>query len=117
MRRRLEVDQIAVIILNESLRRGFDRTLIAAEFAFHGTRNINAAQLLEIVIGDAVLEYVAPRIGKRPENRGHMGANSLAFRPRRTFARATVELGEHGLIRYRRGVHITDVRLAHRGFS
>src|ERR1700722_10914043 len=45
-----------------------------------------------------------------------MGANGLAFRPWRTFARATVELGEHGLIRYRRGVHIADVRLAHRRF-
>jgi hypothetical protein len=65
------------------------------------------------VIGDAVLEYVAPGIGERPEHGGHMGADRLAFGTWCALARATLELGDHGRIINRRGVDVTDVRLAH----
>ena len=75
-----------------------DRALIAAKFAQHRPRNIDAAKLLDPVIGDAVLKDVAPGVGKRPERRRHVRANGLAFRARCPFSRAAFEFGDHGRI-------------------
>src|SRR5262245_27425342 len=45
-----------------------------------------------------------------------MGADRLAFWSGRTFARAAVELGAHGLIRHLGGIDIADPWLRHRCF-
>src|SRR5258708_34839809 len=66
------------------------------------------------MIGDAVLEHVAPGIGKRPERRRHMGAYGLAFRPRRPLARATLEFGDHGRVFDRAWIDVTNARFRHR---
>jgi hypothetical protein len=50
------------------------------------------------MIRNSVLEHVAPAVGERPEHGRDMGAHRLTFRPRRAFAAAALELGEHRLV-------------------
>ena len=113
-RRALEIDQVGVVVFLEAGLGRLDRALVAAELAQHRTRDVDAAQLLDVVVGDAVLEYVAPGIGERPERRRHMGADRLAFRPRRPLPRAALEFGDHGGIFDRRGIDIANARFRHR---
>src|SRR5262245_3577387 len=114
--RALEIEEIAVVVLDHALLCRLDRALIAAEFAQHRTRHVNAAEFLDRVIGDAVFEHVTPGIGERPEYGRHMGTDRLAFRPRCAFARAAIELSAHGLIRHLGGIDIADPWLRHRCF-
>src|SRR5262249_59013333 len=86
------------------------------ELAQHRTRDVDAAELVDAVIGDAVPEDIAPRIGERPEHGRHMGADRLAFRTRRALAGAAVELRAHGRVLDLGGVDVTDPRLRHRCF-
>src|SRR5215216_981092 len=69
------------------------------------------------MIGDAVLEHVAPAVGEGPKDRRDMGAYRLAFRPGRAFAGATLELFQHGRIGDGRRVDVADAWLVHRFFS
>src|SRR5262249_6673657 len=69
------------------------------------------------VVGDAVLEHVAPRIGEGPEHGGHVGADGLAFRTRRAFAGAAGELRAHGRILDLGGGDGTDTWVRHLWFS
>ena len=111
--RALEIDEVAVIVLNEPLGRCFDRPLVAAEFAKDGSRHIDAAKLLDGVISDPVLEDVPPTVCERPEHRRHMRADGLALRPRRALARAPVKLGKHCRVIDARGIDVTDAGLGH----
>ena len=113
-RRALEIDQVGVVVLLEAGLGRLDRALVAAELAQHRTRDVDAAQLLDLVVGDAVLEHVAPGVGERPERRRHMRANRLAFRPRRSLPRAAFEFGDHGRIRDRRWIDIANAWFRHR---
>ena len=113
-RRALEIDQVGIVVFLEAGLGRLDRALVAAELAQHRARDIDAAQLLDVVIGDAVLEYVAPGIGERPERRRHMGADRLAFRPRRSLPRAALEFGDHGRVFDRRRIDIANARFRHR---
>ena len=111
--RALEIDEVAVIVLNEPLGRRVDRSLIAAEFAKDGSRHIDAAKLLDGVISDSVLENVPPTICERPEHRRNMGADGLALRPWRALPHAPVKLGEHCRVTDACGIDITDAGLGH----
>src|SRR5262249_48394184 len=91
----LEIDQVAIVVLDQSGARTFHRALVAAVFAFDRARDIDAAQLLDAVIGNAFLENGAPGVGERPERRGYMRTHRLALGPRRAFAPAAVELRQH----------------------
>src|SRR5262249_16878515 len=111
--RALEIDQIQVIVFDQSSARTFHRTLVAAVFAFDRARDVNPTQLLDVVVGDAFLEHGAPAVGDRPESRGPMRAPGLAFGPRRTFAPAAVEFRQHVRILDGRGIDVADARLSH----
>ena len=63
-RRALEVDQVGIVVFLETGFRRLDRTLVAAELAQHRTRDVDAAELFDLVVGDAVLEHVAPGVGE-----------------------------------------------------
>src|SRR5215831_7353882 len=115
--RALEVDEIAVVVLYYALLRRLHRALVAAELAQHRTRDVDAAEFLDAMVGDAVLEHIAPRIGEGPEHGRHMGAYRLAFRTRGALAGAAVELPAHGGILDLGGVDVTDPWLRHRCFS
>src|SRR5882762_10127682 len=92
----LEVQQLLDVVLHDGAASGrFDRALIAAVFALNGARYVEPAQLLDGVITHAVLEDVAPGVGKRPEAFGHMRAHRGALRPGRAFALATFHLHAH----------------------
>src|SRR6516164_8287054 len=56
-------------------------------------------------------------MGEGPEHGRHMGADRLAFRTRRAFAGAAVELRAHGRVLDLGGVDVTDPWLRHRCFS
>src|SRR5262249_45927825 len=90
------------------------RPLVAAELALDRARHVDAAQLLDGVVGDAVLEHVAPAVGKGPEYRRHMRPDGLALRPRRALACAPVELRQHGGVGHGGGIDVADARLGHR---
>src|ERR1700730_17175260 len=111
--RALEIDEVAVIVLNEPLGRRLDRALIAAEFAKDGSRHIDAAQLLDGVISDPILENVPPTVCERPEDRRHMGADGLALGPWRAFPRAPFNPGKHRCVIDAGGVDIADAGLGH----
>src|SRR6185369_185712 len=111
--RALEVDQVAIVVFHDALARRFHGALVAAILAFDRARHVDAAELLDRMVGDAVLEYVAPGVCKRPEHVRHMGADRLAFRPWRALAAAAVELRQHRLVFYGCGVHIADPWLRH----
>jgi hypothetical protein len=113
MRRILEVDEIAVVVLDESLPGCLHRALVAAVLALDRARDIDAAQLLDRVVGNPVLEHVAPGARERPEHGRHVGADRLAFRPRRAFAPAAIELGQHRRVGDGGGINIADARLRH----
>src|SRR5467141_891707 len=92
----LEVQQVLDVILQDGAARGrLDRALIAAVFALNGARYVKPAQLLDRVITHAVLEDVAPGVGKGPEAFGHMRAHRGALGPRRAFALAALHLLAH----------------------
>ena len=93
-RRFLEVQQVLVVLFDQPGVLGFLRTLVAAVLALHRLRDVDAAQLLDAVVADTLVEDVAPGIGEGPEDRRHMGAHRLALGPRRTLAPAAIELGE-----------------------
>src|SRR5260370_96359 len=101
----------------DALLRRLDRALVAAELAQHRTRDVDAAKFLDAVVGDAVLEHIAPGIGEGPEHGRHMGADRLAFRTRGALAGAAVELRAHGRVLDLGGVDVTDPWLRHRCFS
>ena len=115
-RRDLEIDQVRIVVFLQAGLRRLDRALVAAELAQHRARDVDPAQLLDLVVGDAVLEHVAPGIGERPEHRRHMRADRLAFRPRRALARAALEFGQHGGILDGRRVDIADARFTASAF-
>src|SRR5271166_7092480 len=112
--RALEIDQVAVVLLDEALSRGLDGALVAAKLTQHRARDVDAAKLFDAVIGHPVLEYVAPAVGEGPEHGRYMGANCLTLRPRRAFAGATVELGKHRLVVDACGVDVAYAWLGHR---
>src|SRR5712692_9994120 len=58
--RTFEIDQIAIVVLDDAGLGGLHRALVAAELAQHRARDIDAAELLDRMVGDAVLEHVAP---------------------------------------------------------
>src|SRR5882762_8423543 len=92
----LEVQQVLDVILHDSTARGrLDRALIAAVFALNGARYVEPAQLLDGVITHAVLEDVAPGVGKGPEAFGHMRAYRGALRPGRAFSLAAFHFLAH----------------------
>ena len=115
--RALEIDQVAVIVLDDALLGRLDGALVAAELAQHRARHVDAAEFLDAVVGDAVLEHVAPGIGERPEHRRHMGADRLALRTRRALLGASIELGEHGRILDGCRVDVADPWVRHRYIS
>src|SRR5207237_10905895 len=96
-RRGLEIDEVAKIVLDNAGARLY-RALVAAIFAADQARDVDAAQFLDGVVCNAVLEHVAPSVGEGPEHRRHMGAPRLALRSRRAFAAAALELRQHGSI-------------------
>src|SRR5438045_1233023 len=83
--------QILVITLGQPLLWRSDRALIAAILALHRARDVTPAELLDAVVAHALAEYGLPGIGEGPECRGHVGANRLALRPRRSLAPAALE--------------------------
>ncbi len=113
-RRGFEIDQVGIVVFLQAGLGRLDRALVAAELAQHRTRDINAAEFLDVVVGDAVLEHVAPGIGERPERGRHMGAHRLALRPRGSFARAAVELRQHRGILDGGRIDVTDAGFRHR---
>ena len=72
-----------------------DGALIAAELELDGVGDVNAAELLYIVISNAGVEHVPPGIRKGLEDVGHVGADGLAFRARRSIVGAAVEFCLH----------------------
>ena len=94
-RRFLEVQEVLIIVFNQALFAPFHRTLVAAIFAQDRPRDVDAAELLDIVIGNAIAKASLPCIGKGPERRWNMGADCLAFRPRGAELRASFEFRDH----------------------
>src|SRR5215470_2810605 len=113
MRRTLEIDQVAVVVLDDALRGRFDRALIAAELAADRARHVDAAELLDGVVGHAVLEHLAPRIGKGPEYGGHVGPHGLALRPGGAFTGTTFKFGPHRRVGDGGRINVADARLTH----
>src|SRR5579883_1270092 len=109
-RRALEIDQVPIVRLNQAGRRRLDRALITAKFAKHRTRYVDAAQLLDVVVGDPDMEHVAPGIGERPKSRGHVSTDRLALWTRGAFATTAVQFGQHGLILDRFWIDVADAR-------
>ena len=112
-RRALEIDEVAVVLLDHALFCCLDRALVAAELAQHRARDIDPAQLLDGMIRHAVLEHIAPAVGEGPEHRRHVRADRLALRARRALARATVEFGEHRRVLDSRRIDVADAWIGH----
>src|SRR5687768_5437679 len=110
----LEIQEIVVLCLHETRLGSLERTLVAAVLAIDRSRHIHPAELLDVVITHTVLENVAPRMGERPEASRHMGPNRGTLRTRRSLAAAPIEFFEHGRIRNRGRVNVTDALLSHR---
>src|SRR5215217_2372205 len=70
-------------------------------------RDVDAAELLERVLDDAVAEEVVPGVREEPERRRHMRSNCRALRTRRPLARAALHLLAH-LGRHLLQRHIAD---------
>src|SRR5262245_10011059 len=68
------------------------------------------------MLGDAGVEDIAPRIRERPEDRGHVSADRLAFGPRSALAPAAIELGEHRRILHLGRVDVGNAGLRHGRF-
>src|SRR5918995_576504 len=87
---RLEVQQLVVLALDEpALPTGLG-ALVAAVLALDAAGYVDAAELLERMVDDAVAEQGIPRVGKEPERRRHVRANGRALRPRRPLTRAAL---------------------------
>src|SRR5262245_25849670 len=69
------------------------------------------------MVGDAVLEHIATRVGEGPDHGRQMGADCLAFWTRGALAGAAVELRAHGRVLDLGVVDVTDPWLRHRCFS
>src|SRR6266853_6962178 len=92
----LEVQQVLDVILHDGTASGrLDRALIAAVFTLNGARYVEPAQLLDGVVTHAVLEDIAPGVGKGPEAFGHMRAHRGALRPGRALSLAALHLLAH----------------------
>src|SRR5699024_10629104 len=91
--RGLEVEQLVVLALDQPLRAALHRALVAAVLALDRARHVDAAELLERVLDDAVAEQRVPGVREEPERRGHVRAHGRALRPWRALARAALHLG------------------------
>src|SRR6266581_4669023 len=92
----LEVQQVLDVILHDGAASGrLDRALIAAVFALNGARYVEPAQLFDGVVTHAVLEDIAPGVGKGPEAFGHMRAHRGALWPGRALSLAALHLLAH----------------------
>src|SRR5215469_25534 len=65
--RALEVHQLVVLSLSESLLSGLHGSLVAAVFAFHRPRDVHPAQFLDPVIAHTLPEDFAPRTSEAPK--------------------------------------------------
>src|SRR5918992_5920706 len=92
---RLEVQQLVVLALLESRLAAALGALVAAVLALHAVRDVDAAELLDGVVDDALAKQVPPGVGERPEGGRHVGANRGALRSRRALTRAAFHLGAH----------------------
>src|SRR5918999_1523321 len=104
---RLEVQQLVVLPLLEPRLAAALGALVAAVLALDAVRDVDAAQLLDGVVDNALAEQVAPGVGERPEGGRHMRANRGALRPRRPLARAALHFGPH-LRRHLLQRHVAD---------
>jgi len=75
-----ELQQLGVVLLGESLLSAPERSLGPSVVALDGLRNIDAAELLERVLNDAVPEDRVPRSRERLGDRGNVRANGLRLR-------------------------------------
>src|SRR3712207_5070106 len=81
--RRLEVEQLVVLAFDEPERAALLRALVAAVLALDRARDVDAAQLLDAMVEDAVAEDVVPAVGEEPEARRDVRADGRALRARR----------------------------------
>src|SRR6266700_4107226 len=106
----LEVQQLVVVALVDALLAALHGALAAAVLAVHRARDVQAAQLLDAMVQDAVAERGPPRGGEGSEQLGHVRADRLALRTWRAVAPRVLHdldelrIGEAG------GVDVADAR-------
>src|SRR5919199_359003 len=103
----LEVQEVVVLRLLQALAPALLGALVAAVLALHRARDVDAAELLDLVVEDAVVEQVAPAVGEEPERRRHMRAHGRALRARGALAGAALHLGAHRVV-HRLERHVAD---------
>src|SRR5918992_2467948 len=91
----VEVQQLVVLALLEPRLPAALGALVAAVLALDAVRDVDAAELLDGVVDDALAEQVLPGVGERPEGGRHVRANRGALRSRRALTRAALHLGAH----------------------
>src|SRR5262245_44997658 len=79
-RRLREVQEIVVLLFREPLPSGLDGTLHASVFALDRLRHVDAAELLDRVIADALAKRELPGLRKSADHARIVGANRLALR-------------------------------------
>jgi len=114
LRRFFEIEQIIILRFFQTCLGRFLRALVAAILTIDRARHVDATQLFDGMIADAVFENIAPRICERPESSGHVGANRGSLGPWRAFAAAAIELFDHGRIGQSGWIDIADTLSRHR---
>ena len=87
-----ELQQIVVLLFGESFPSSLDGALDPSVLAVDRLRNVDAAELLDAVIADAMAEGKVPRLRERADDARHVGTNRLALRARCAFPAGKLEV-------------------------
>ena len=108
--RGLKLEKVIVLLFAKSLPSSLDGALDPSIFTVDGLGNVDAAELLDVVIADAISERQVPSLRKRTNYVRHVGANRLAFGTRRAFLARELEIACNAWIGDRRRVDVGNAR-------
>src|SRR5204863_8194350 len=103
-------EKVAVVVLHEALLPRTEGALRASVLALDRLRHVDAAQLLERMLDEAVPEDAVPRVRERLRDGGYVGTDRLRLGPRRAVAPREVEVVAQLVVGHVLGSHVADAR-------
>ena len=97
-----EAQQLVVLLFGEPFPSPLDGALDASVVALDGFRDVDAAELLDGVVEDAMAKRLVPRLRERVDDGRVVRADRLALGPRRSFATRQLQVAEDVRISDRR---------------
>src|SRR5262249_55731146 len=109
-RRLREMQKIVVFFFREALPSRLDGALHASVFALDRLRDVDAAELLDRVVADALAKRELPGLREGADHIRVVGTNRLALGARSPLTSRALEIAADLRVRYARRIDVGNVR-------